>query len=84
MKIYPKSAFYTFTKTAISTCKDEQNSVDDGEEGPSEAAEKGHAGLDGLQPRNVRYIFNGFIRVDSNQPVQKSAYEHQKLINALS
>lgn len=59
------------TKTTTSTCKDDKNSVDDGEEGPSEAAEKGHAGVDGLQPRDVRYVLYGFIRVGTNQPAQK-------------
>lgn len=31
------------------TCEDEENSVDHSEESASEAAEEGHAGVDGLQ-----------------------------------
>lgn len=56
------------------TCEDEENSVDHSEEGSSEAAEEGHAGVDGLQMGDFRYVLYGMIRVTTNQPGQKTAH----------
>lgn len=63
-----------FYKKGMRTCEDKKNSVDHSEEGASEAAEEGHAGVDGLQPWDFRYILYGLSRVGTNQPAQKTAH----------